>query len=100
MKKLLLSLSVLMLTAPALAAPKTVKGSEQNLVRELLGEYGSCTNAGEPEMGAPGYSSDTYAVVFICKKDGNGAFGGIDTLTYEVVSFAQNGNALSWIKLD
>lgn len=100
MKRMVLLLTILAFTTPVLAAPSSVQGTQQDLIKELLDDYAGCTNAGEPNVDGPGYKSDKRVVVYVCKRDGNGAFGVVDVLTYEESSIAENGNSASWTKLD
>ena len=100
MKSMILSLTILAFSTPVLAAPNSVKGTQQDLVKELLDVNASCTNAGEPNADDPGYKSDKRVVVYVCKKNGNGVFGGVYTLVYEESSAAENGIPAIWTLLN
>lgn len=100
MKRMVLTLTILAFTAPVLASLNSVKGTQQDLVKELLNDYASCTKAGEPNVGDPGYKSDKRVVVYVCKRAGSGLLGGVDTLIYEEASITENISTTIWTKLN
>ncbi len=88
MKKLSV-LAVFLLSNLVYAGPVTFSGTKAELMVQLLREYDSCIDAGQPGPGQPGYADGEYSFIVVCRKDNEEQH--IETMTYQESAYDKNG---------